>query len=432
MYQTKQLIEFASLNAPSSGDYIFTQSVSTSAVSTLSFSTLAETVLTYNQKVIDNFEVTPDSYDIGYDIVLCAGQSNMTGRGVYDSLVDLTSERILQFGGSASSDPRYSTIYLAQDSLSHAQSISASYFSGVWHIGPSMTFARNYISQIPPTRRVLLVPCGWGATSLVSGKWSPSAGAPTGSCPPSATLSSQLVNGALYENAISQANKAIAAAQVEYPNSRFVGTLWLQGENDGANNVSQNAYAAELDNLINGFRNRINGASDSWFIIGQMLPEAITANASYVPIDNAHIDTLQRNSKIGLALNVAGQSNGDNLHYNATGLHIIGRRMAEAVKPAKHNVSGSEPVPPSLAPTVTPSVGSATVCWVAPLCRATDFIIAHRQSPSGAWDLSTNMGSPYRKITISGLSAGVHDFAVFTINELGTSSMSRIATATIL
>lgn len=364
----------------------------------------------------------PNSLDMGYDIILCAGQSNMAGRGTLDSSIDVTTERIYQYGG-VSTDSRYQTVYLAADGLSHPEGIRTT------SIGPSMSFARNYISQIPATRRVLLVPVAWGGTALAtaSGPWNPSAGASPGTAP------SNAVAGSLYENAISQANKAIATAQIQFPNSRFVGTIWIQGETDGDNAISQNAYATALDTLIAGFRSRITGASTSWFIIGQMLPDGITLRSNYQTINAAHIDTLQRNTRIGFAYGIAGSSyqNGDNLHYNAAGDRIIGTRMSQQVNAAKANTSTSLPVPPSTAPTVTSlSTSSVRVSWDAPLCRVTDYVINYRVSPNGAWNQWAHTASPGRTTTITGLSSIAYDFAIQSINGFGTSSFSPTTTLT--
>jgi len=368
--------------------------------------------------------IAPNPLDMGYDIILCAGQSNMTGRGVYDASVDITSGRIFQFGGSASSDARYSTIYQAQDSLSHAQAISASYFSGTWHIGPSMNFARNYATQIPRTRKVLLVPCAWGGTALVNSVWSPFGVASPGSVSPSITTSGLIQSGGLYENAISQANKAITAAKIEFPESRFVGVLWVQGESDGINNVDEATYAANLDALITGFRTRIDGAANSWFIIGQMVPECISYYSGMPAIDSAHVKTLSRLERIGLALNISGQSNNDNLHYNAVGQRVMGSRMAQQVQSAKYNIIGTKPVQVPLAPVITVTTDSAHLSWEAPKCRVIEYIVKYKLSSDSTWT-NVNTGSPYRRYTVSGLTPGLsYDFKIDTVNEIGTSFYS--------
>jgi hypothetical protein len=163
-----------------------------------------------------------------------------------------------------------------------------------------------------------------------------------------------------------------------------------------------------------------------------MLPEAIDANPTYVPIDDAHIETLTRIDKTGLALNVRGQSNGDNLHYNATGLHIMGIRMAEQVQAAKYNINGNMPVPLTTAPYVSSNgSGSVEIYWDAPQCRATTYLLMRRISPSGSWAMSYT-GSAYRRKIVSGLNSGTtYDFALCVVNEMGSTTASPITTFTV-
>lgn len=252
--------------------------------------------------------VDPD--DVGFDIVLCAGQSNMEGNPAWDALIDIGDSRVLQFAGSSGDAATYRKIINGADPLYM--------YNGprTGKVGPATWFAKAYLSTIPSNRRVLLVPVAEGSTGLVGSVWQ--AGAPGGSH---------------YELAITQSNLAIAAAQLWYPNSRFVGAIWAQGESDALASVSQAAYAAGLKAVIAGFRSRITGAANSWFVIGGMVPEYITANsAKYTPIKLAQQQVAAETDRCGYVDGVAGYAN--DVHYTAPGVRILGSRMGLAVRAA--------------------------------------------------------------------------------------------------
>lgn len=253
-----------------------------------------------------------DPSDVGFDIILLAGQSNMAGRGTYDALVDIGSERIMQFGG-VSADSRYRTIFSGADPLHMPEGVE------VGQVGPATIAARTYCAARPSNRRVLLVPTAFGGTTLVAltPGWAP--GSPGGS---------------LYEGAIAQANAAVTAALTLYPNSRFIGTLWHQGESDGDNAVSQASYTAALKLLIAGFRSRITGATGSWFVMGGLCPEGITAVPARAGIKAAHIQVATDLDRCAYVDGPSGMA--DTNHYTAAGIRILGARMGVAIETARN------------------------------------------------------------------------------------------------
>ena len=274
--------------------------------------------------------VDPD--DAGYDIILLIGQSNMAGRGVLDALVEIADNRVWQFGGK-SADARYQTIFAGNDPLHNFEFVNTAQMS----LGT--VACKAYAAIRPANRRVLMVPCSNGGTPLFSGaaNWS--------------------VGGSLYLNAISQANAAITAAQLQYPNSRFVGCLWHQGESDALAGVSQANYQTALTNAIAGYRSGITGASNSWFVIGGMVPEAISGSpSSYNPIVAAHQAVAAATNRCAYVAGPSGVT-GDNLHYNAAGCRIMGARMALAIRTAEQY---------SATDVTAPTVSSAAVANATP------------------------------------------------------------------
>jgi hypothetical protein len=244
-----------------------------------------------------------------YDIILLAGQSNMEGRGTRDAGIDTDVANVEQFGG-------YATGGLYQ--------IIGSDITPLQHPGPNVNInnyvgigeyvGRTYLAN-NPGRKVLLVPVSFGGTSLVGG---------------SPTWNSGTPGGTRYEFAISQANLAIAAAQAIDPSSAIVGTTWIQGETDGDNAVATATYLTAFNALIAGFRARITGATNMWFVVGSMVPEAITNSANYRLIDNAHLQATLVNTNIAFERGPRGFT-ADNLHYNAAGVRLMGPAMANAL-----------------------------------------------------------------------------------------------------
>lgn len=377
--------------------------------------------------------ILPNTTDTGFDIILLAGQSNMCGRGTNDQLIDVPDPRLFQFGGYPS-DTRFQQIYEASEGLSHPQAQNTT------QVGPGLQLGKHYLMQISPTRRVLLVPTAWGGTSIVNGPWQASArtAAQILAAPP--TVGTGL--SALYENAIYQANLAIRAALNVSPNSRFVGIAWHQGETDGDNAQPTATYLAALQAVVAGFRAQIAGASNCWFVMGEIHADSLSNSVNYQAIDAAHVQALTTISKSGLGNNVPSTmpnpnggtalttQNGDNLHYNALGQRQLGIRMAQQVPAAIANVTGSQPVAPSSAPLLYAySSTSVTLEWPAALSRATDYVYAYRLTGTQTWSTFAHTATPYRRATITGLTAGsFYDFAIATVNEQGTSGYSPILT----
>lgn len=244
-----------------------------------------------------------------YDIIILAGQSNMEGRGTRDAGIDTDAANVEQFGGYASGG-LYQTIGSDITPLQHpGPNVNINNYVGIGeYIG--RTYAANN-----PGRKVLLVPVSFGGTSLVGGSPTWNSGSP---------------GGTRYEFAISQANLAVTAAVAAAAGSAVVGVAWIQGETDGDNAVSTSAYLTALNSVIAGFRARITGASSSWFLMGSMVPEAITANANYRLIDSAHLQAVLVNTKTIFERGLRGYT-ADNLHFNAAGVRLVGPNMANAL-----------------------------------------------------------------------------------------------------
>jgi hypothetical protein len=334
----------------------------------------------------------------GYDIYLMAGQSNMCGRGTaVDILQDFNDPRVFQFGGSINSATRYRTIFLGNDPAHNEEYANSGKVSPIFH------FAKSVALQTPSDRRILLVPVAHGGTTLMNnGPWaSGNPGRP------------------LYENAIAQANAAIAAARQEYPESYFKGIVWLQGEGDAVNHT-QAGYSAALDAAMLGYRSRIEGAQNAAVIILQMVPDYVVKTNGN--INRAHEDTPRRLDYSAFAYGQGGAAfqNGDDLHYNAAGSRLLGKAAAIALRSALKNHPSFPLVSPAYAPIIKSVSGSTIIItFDAPLCQFDSFKVEYKAEGESAWTtapapLSTALGTRVR--TISGLNLGVtYEIRVSTI-----------------
>lgn len=269
--------------------------------------------------------------DAGFDIVLCAGQSNMEGNPASDANIDIGDPRVFQWANSSADTGTYRQIITGADPLYMPGGVRAG------KVGPATWFAKSYLMTIPQNRKVLLVPVAVGSTGLVGSVWQ--SGSP---------------GGTYYERAIADTSLAIAAALLWYPNSRFVGTIWAQGEADGLNGTTQAQYAAGLKAVIAGFRARITGAASSWFVISAMTPEGIAAHTGEAVINLAHQQVAIETDKCAFVPSVSGMA--ADVHYTAPGIRIMGSRLGLAVKTAIAHV-GVDATPPTA---VSASVANAT------------------------------------------------------------------------
>jgi len=237
--------------------------------------------------------------DVGYDVILLAGQSNMSGRGgPYSSNLDPVSERIFQFRSTSPAN----TIVAASEPLDMHDAASG--------IGPGLQFARKYLSTLPLNRKILLVPVAHGGTALTS----------------TAALGWRAgVTGNLYANAVAQTLAAITAGG---PGSRLTAILWVQGETDGDNNTTASQYQTDLDALIDAFRTDL-ATPNAPFIIGQMVPDYLMTGTR-AAIDNVHSSTPRRKSRTAFVRSPYEMNNSDGNHFNAAGQRIIGPAMFAA------------------------------------------------------------------------------------------------------
>lgn len=335
---------------------------------------------------------------LGYDVILLAGQSNMVGYGAPLSYpTDAGGARLFQF---AQNGPSINTIVPANEPLLHpdATGVDNNY------IGHAVACAKLYANAIISSRAVLLVPCAVGGTAFSGNRWNP--------------------GDDLFEAAVVAANAAVASGS----GNQFVGVLWHQGEWDVS--LSAGDYAFRLDRAVAAFRARITGATNSWFVLGQMVPETIAADASLFQIDRAHQNTPLRLLKAAMWQGATGTSDGGN-HYNAARQRLNGAAAYAALS----FLSSSTVVPGQVAGLTVGAISdtSVTLAWSSPNVGAiaTDYLIEYRQTGVSLWQTFAHPRQPATSMFVTGLGAGTpYDFRVSAISTPGTGVPSAVTSGT--
>jgi len=335
----------------------------------------------------------------GYDIVILAGQSNMSGRGTaYSAVLDPVNLRVFQYKSKA---PNANTIVAASEPLDMHDTPTG--------IGPGLQFARWYASRkLVGNRKVLLVPVAHGGTPLVS----------------AAILGWRRgVTGGLYANLVAQASGALAAAGV---GSRIVTMLWLQGETDGDASILGSDYQTDFDALINGIRTDL-GIADLPIIIGTMVPEYL-ATGTRAQINAIHRETPARISRMDVAVSAVGMNNGDGNHFNAPGQRYNGKAMFDAYERLSEGIAPySEAFRPSQVMGVlatSTSTTSLSVTWATATLATLYFVEYRLTSVGGAWT-SAGTTSALSK-SISGLTTSTSYDVQVTAQNLGASASPSV------
>lgn len=343
----------------------------------------------------------------GFDIIIGAGQSNMSGRGspVTDDLHP-PHPRVFEYGaptveGGGEIRPAGHTLRFPDRDAN----------ADVAGLSPLRVIGDRY-ADANPGRRVLLVPTAAGGSGLVtdrpSGHWRPG-GSGRG--------------GNRYDAMLTHTREALAAAG---PGSRIVALAWQQGESDAKAGVPEAEYAALLDELITTARDDL-GVPDLPVVVGQMAPDWIAEAPERQGVDRAHMNAPGRLERVGFAygprdvawLNPDGEH--DTTHYSLDGVRQLGDAMAASLEDAIRNVASSAPVAPR-GVAATRDGSEVRVTWPWPRSRVTDYRVEWRVG-AGPW--SSDGVERYATLDtaaeITGVPAGFLQVRVAAIDDGETS-----------
>jgi hypothetical protein len=363
--------------------------------------------------------IDPDN--VGYDIIAVLGQSNgqRWARG-YDANLDYSDSRVDEWG-ALSNLSYYQQIRLATEPYQAVDTSGP--VSGRTGTSLATTLARFYARTLPVNRKVLIVNCCVGSTSLVGGRWDPA-------------------SGDLYTNAIAQ----VIAAYNSMPNAQLAFALWVQGEFDAYNDVKSPAYIAKQDALITGARTAWAsiGGTNLPFIIQSMVTDWVadpsaSLNPTYADVQEIHLSHMATPNRLsytsfnlgvaGSNADIAGQPANEKIHC-AAAQH---RKNAEnifyvALPAALGNTPGSIAAPAT--PTITATPQSATTCLVVVTASARmgTRTLRYRLSPSGPYT-TIELGAMDRYLVTGRTLGQTYDYEVMDHNKAGDSGWGT-ATAT--
>lgn len=342
--------------------------------------------------------------NVGFDIILLIGQSNMAGHSTtnqFDALIDFTDPRILQrppVGTYANQ------LIQANDPLWHhdRQAQGA--------IGLGMQFARDYVQSILPNRELVLLPQAQGGTGFAANRWNP--------------------GNDLYNSAVTNTNTILAAN----PNNRLVAILWHQGENDV--NWRKPTYISLLDAMITGMRSAITGAANVPFILGELAPTWVTGNANRVAIQEAIQETPQRLPNTFVVSSSGLTVDGTGIHFTGASFRTFGSRYATTLYNVRRNPQtiAAPGVPSGLSATNISAFG-ATLNWNYGTGISQTFTVRYRVVGSPTWTVISNVAR--RPLVIRGLTAASnYEWDIQAVNSAGSSpvatgTFSTTATETI-
>lgn len=233
--------------------------------------------------------------NIPYDVIVVAGQSNTHAGLGLNRKIDISDGNIFQLGRIGFFDR---AIIPANEPLHH-------HTAGDSRIGFALTFAKLFYEKAQEKRPILIIPCGFGGTSIPK-DWSE--------------------NDFLYQDMIERTKFVLK----KFPKSNLKSILWHQGESD----VGNRNYASLLDNFIN--RVRVDLDINVPFIVGGMVPFWVANASSRIEQQNIIKNTPLRVDNTNYAdpeipfVIKKEDDLFDEIHYDANGQRELGRRYFDA------------------------------------------------------------------------------------------------------
>lgn len=235
------------------------------------------------------------------------GQSNMSGQGILEELPAPSrtiDPAITVYGNDGvwriASEP-------LDDATNQIDAVSADAAVGV---GPGLSFART-LRQKRPDRRIGLVACTKGGTSIT--RWARS-----------------LSRETLYGSCLARAHEARAQGQ-------FAGILWYQGESDTDTQADADAWAGRFSDMMDVFRRDLGEPTLPLVVVG-LGDQPMTGPYAgrFVAWDTVQKDQLNLRMNSQVYVSAAGlPRNADNLHLSTDGQIILGNRLAGAMSVAQ-------------------------------------------------------------------------------------------------
>lgn len=230
----------------------------------------------------------PDSSRVW--VFILAGQSNMAGRGLVESVDTVTHPRIFAL-------QKDETVKPAREPLHFYEPRAAGLDCG-------MSFARALLQKIPDSISLLLIPAAVGGSSI--SQW----------LGDSVHRSVQLFSNFSQKLAIGQKKGTVKAI------------LWHQGENDALSDTAIALYPKRLAMLMAFFRSAA-GNQKLPVLLGE-LGSFSDKEVQWQSINQAIHTCAETDAHCAVITTADLEHKGDKIHFNAEGQRTMGRRFAAA------------------------------------------------------------------------------------------------------
>lgn len=252
-----------------------------------SVSVLAQGKLTNDLSIGSLYPKSIPSKSIVWVFIL-AGQSNMAGRGVIETMDTIMNPRILSINSNGE-------LILAKEPLNIYEPTLKGLDCGV-------SFGNELLNYIPNTVSILIIPTAIGGSSI-----------------------DQWMEDSLHRNVnlLSNFRQKVALAK-KY--GEIKGLLWHQGESD-AKEALVNTYPEKLNVLFERFRKIINNSKLPIFT-GEI--GTFTTDSTFQKAINSSIVNNANKDKYTFLIQTHDFSDrGDKLHYDSRSQRLMGKRFAQ-------------------------------------------------------------------------------------------------------
>lgn len=231
-------------------------------------------------------------------LYLLAGQSNMAGRGVVDTVDKTVHPRVWVLNRDNQWIPATEPLHFDKPA--------------VVGVGPGLAFGKQ-MAEVDTSVVIGLIPVAVGGSAIDS--WQPGGyHEQTKSYP--------------YDDAMRRAKLALNAGTL-------MGILWHQGESDSKPELVL-TYKQKLTQLIGRFRQELNSpnvpAAGVPVVVGTLGDFYILKNSSAIQINGILRNVPKRESRVACVEATGLTDKGDQTHFDAASARELGRRYAEAMK----------------------------------------------------------------------------------------------------
>lgn len=256
-------------------------------------------------------------------VVLLAGQSNMSGHGNYDALDDQTKGQIIK-----ASETVFLSNYRdnAPSPLTYYDYTGNNYdFKN--HFGPEL-LAGATLAEKYPEKEFLFIKLAMGGTSLY-GAWNAN-----WSAEQAAEIENEVIRERpLYNWHLEHIKDNLLALEEQGKLYEIIGLLWFQGEHDTLREAAANSYLQNLTALVNAYRNEFD-VQNMPVVVGQINSTyGVDGGAGKIRAAMEQYAESDRYSKLITTTEGPNWSDypkhEDNIHYNAEGLKRLGEEFGK-------------------------------------------------------------------------------------------------------